>query len=75
MVIKWKAYLPLKPGTNLMCNTKCVTMIEMNAQVSFGSQLQYLPQDSFAQIPLRNSQQLMQNKPMVGTFLKRWLIL
>ena len=50
-------------------------MIEMNAQVSFGSQLQYLPQDSFAQIPLRNSQRLMQINQWLRTFLKRWLIL
>ena len=40
-------------------------MIEMNAQVSFGSQLQYLPQDSFAQIPPKKFPTVKANKPMV----------
>src|SRR5690606_40705462 len=62
----WKAHLPRNPGTTRMCRTNAYTITETKAQVSFGSQLQYLPHDSFAQIPPRKVPTVRAYKPMVS---------
>src|SRR5690606_27861970 len=62
----WKAHLPRNPGTRRMCRTNAYTMTETKAQVSFGSQLQYLPQDSLAQIPPRKVPTVRAYNPMVS---------
>jgi hypothetical protein len=50
---KLYAKILFNPGINLMCKINAYTNTVTNAQVSFASQPQYLPQDSFAQTPPR----------------------
>src|SRR5690554_4004706 len=54
-----------RTGTSRKWITKAYTKIEMSAQVSLGSQAQYLPQLSLAQTPPKNVPTVNKNKPIV----------
>src|SRR5690606_11776073 len=54
-----------KAGINLKCITNAYTITEIRAHVSLGSQAQYLPQLSLAQIPPKKVPIVRRNKPMV----------
>src|SRR5690554_2306260 len=73
MIMEEKAHKParlnsrafFRAGTSRKWITKAYTKMEISAQVSLGSQAQYLPQLSFAQTPPKKVPTVSRNRPIV----------